>query len=276
MQDIKAITEALAAPFEPSEVKWKPAVVSGSRALAMAYVDARVVQDRLDDVLGVENWQDNYRVLDDGSVVCRLSLKIGGVWITKMDVGSMSEQGDAGDRRKAAFSDSLKRTAVKFGVGRYLYRLPSQWVQYDPQKKQIVSPPQLPPWALPAGKTSEKPVHPRTKKEHAEHINRQAKEGEKHEPAADEWLTAAEQLREVHRRLHARKQSWGDLFSAYSKEPYWAKKAAEVRAYMNSRNYEAQYPVSVCQVEEIARVLGTEACEWLYKNVQVPEAAKTA
>src|SRR4029077_19002535 len=87
-----ALTRALAGPFEPSEVKFKPAVVSGNRALALAYVDARVIQDRLDDVLGVEGWQDDYECLEDGSVVCRLRLRLGDEWVTKVDVGGPSEQ----------------------------------------------------------------------------------------------------------------------------------------------------------------------------------------
>src|SRR5262249_19928536 len=92
--DVKAITRALAAPFDPKEVRFKPAVVSGNRALALAYVDARVVQDRLDEVLGVEGWQDNYKCLPDGSVVCRLRLRLGEEWVTKVDVGGPSEQPD--------------------------------------------------------------------------------------------------------------------------------------------------------------------------------------
>jgi len=85
------VTQALASPFEPSVVKFKPAVVQGNRALALAYVDARVIQDRLDEVLGVENWQDEYDSLPDGSVVCRLRLRLGDEWVTKVDVGSPSE-----------------------------------------------------------------------------------------------------------------------------------------------------------------------------------------
>ena len=148
-QDIDTISRALAAPFDPAEVKFKPAVVSGHRALALAYVDARVVQDRLDEVLGVLGWQDNYKVLPDGSVMCRLRIRMGDQWITKVDVGGQSEQPDGGDRTKAAFSDALKRAAVKFGIGRYLYRLQAQWVDYDPQKRQFVRPPTLPTAALP-------------------------------------------------------------------------------------------------------------------------------
>src|SRR5262245_43699835 len=154
--DVNAITQALAAPFELTEVKFKPQTVSGNRALAVPFVDARVIQDRLDDVLGVMGWQDSYECLPDGAVVCRLRLRLGSEWITKMDVGGQSEQPDEGDRRKAAFSDALKRAAVKFGVGRYLYRLPPQWVDYDPQKKQLVGEPALP--EAPAAKAAPKPA----------------------------------------------------------------------------------------------------------------------
>ena len=104
-------------------MKFKPQHVTGNRALVVPFVDARVIQDRLDEVLGVMGWQDSYECLPDGSVVCRLRHPPGREWITKEDVGGQSEQPDEGDRRKAAFSDALKRAAVKFGIGRYLYRL---------------------------------------------------------------------------------------------------------------------------------------------------------
>jgi hypothetical protein len=141
---VKALTRALASPFAAQEVRFKPAVVSGNRALALPYVDARVIQDRLDEVLGVEGWQDDYECLPDGSVVCRLRLRLGNEWVTKVDVGGPSEQPDGGDRIKAAFSDALKRAAVKFGIGRYLYRLPSQWADYDPKRRQFAKPPTVP------------------------------------------------------------------------------------------------------------------------------------
>lgn len=146
--DVKSIARALAAPFDETEVKFKPQAVKGNRALALAYVDVRAIMDRLDNVLGVENWQDRYQLLPDNSVMCRLRLRIGERWITKSDVGGPSEQPDGGDRLKAAFSDALKRAAVKFGIGRYLYRLPEQWADYDPQKRQFAGPPRLPDWAV--------------------------------------------------------------------------------------------------------------------------------
>jgi hypothetical protein len=143
--------DRLRQPFDPLEVKWKAQAVKNNRALAVAYIDARVVMDRLDDVLGVGGWSDVYEVLPGGSVVCRLTAVIDGREVTKTDVGSPSEQPDEGDKMKAAFSDALKRAAVKLSVGRYLYRLPHQWVDYDPVKKQFARTPDLPSWAFPGG-----------------------------------------------------------------------------------------------------------------------------
>lgn len=142
--EMHELQNQLAAPFDPSEVKFKPAMVKGNRALALHYVDARAIMDRLDAVVGVEGWSDEYEFLPDGSYLCKLRVRFGDTWIMKMDVGGESEQPDEGDRRKAAVSDALKRAAVKFGVGRYLYRLPSQWVAYDPQTKRLLSKPALP------------------------------------------------------------------------------------------------------------------------------------
>jgi hypothetical protein len=137
------VARRLSAPFDTAAVRWKPMKVQGGRALAAAYIDSRAVQDRLDEVLGVDGWQDDYHCLPDGSVVCRLRCRIGADWLCKVDVGSPSEQPDGGDRLKAAFSDALKRAAVKFGVGRYLYRLPTQWLDYDGQRRQFKQAPRL-------------------------------------------------------------------------------------------------------------------------------------
>jgi hypothetical protein len=133
----KEVLDRLRAPFPPEEVHLKPLNVKDKRALALAYIDARTVMDRLDAVVGILNWEDDYHVQPDGSVICQLRLRILGEWIRKTDIGSPSEQPDEGDRLKAAFSDSLKRAAVKFGVGRYLYALSKQWLDYDPVKKCI-------------------------------------------------------------------------------------------------------------------------------------------
>jgi hypothetical protein len=132
------VTRRLSDVFDLGEVKFKPQKVSGNRAMAIAYISSRHVMDRLDEVMGINGWKDEYQVLPGGTEVeCRLSLKILGEWVFKVDVGGMSEQPDGGDRMKAAYSDALKRAAVKFGIGRFLYRTQQAWQDYDPVKKKF-------------------------------------------------------------------------------------------------------------------------------------------
>lgn len=151
MKPVAQIQAELAAPFPVEQVGWKPQTIKDNRALAVAFMDARDVMKRLDAVVGSDAWEDSYVFLPDHNVVCTLRVRFGDVWVSKMDVGGESDQKDCGDRAKAAVSDALKRAAVKFGIGRYLYDLPMQWADYDPQKKCFVRPPQLPQWAIPEG-----------------------------------------------------------------------------------------------------------------------------
>src|ERR1019366_706639 len=141
--------ELLAAPFAADEIKWKPQCVKGNRALAIAFIDARLVEDRLDAVFGPGGWQDNYTLLPSGDVVCTLRVRVDGEWVEKSDVGGQSDQPDEGDRVKAAFSDAIKRAAVKLGIGRYLYRLGGQWVAFAEKARQFKRTPTLPDWAMP-------------------------------------------------------------------------------------------------------------------------------
>lgn len=156
-RDIQA---ELAKPFDAEHIKAKPQVVKGNRALASFYIDARVVQERLDEVLGIEGWTAHYVDLPGGSVRCELAVFLGNQWVTKCDVGSPSDQPDAGDRVKAAYSDALKRAAVHFGVGRHLYRMPTVWHDYDPAKKAWASPVMIPGAAKNTGTTDAPPPKP--------------------------------------------------------------------------------------------------------------------
>jgi Rad52/22 family double-strand break repair protein len=111
------IFAALAAKFGPNEVKTRT-----QAGRQMAYVTARTVMNRLDQVLGPENWWDDYVPLPN-SVVCKLSVRLAdGQVVTKCDAGGGAGMNDPGDDDKSAFSDAFKRAAVRFGVGRYLYR----------------------------------------------------------------------------------------------------------------------------------------------------------
>lgn len=150
------VMKALGEPFASGCVGWKPGATNGekTKAIALAYIDARDVMDRLDSLVAaelIEAWRDEYEPLQAGAVRCRLYLCVAGQWIAKEDVGGASAQPDAGDKMKAAFSDALKRAAVKWGIGRYLYHLEAAWCDYDARRKQFARTPTLPAWALPGG-----------------------------------------------------------------------------------------------------------------------------
>jgi hypothetical protein len=53
-------------------------------------------------------------------------------------------QPDEGNRCKAA---TIKRAAVLWDIGRYLYQLGGQWLDYDARAKKIAGKPTLPTWA---------------------------------------------------------------------------------------------------------------------------------
>lgn len=125
----KEILEALRKPIDPSRVKWRVGAKNSdkTKGLALAYVDARVVQDRLDEVMGAANWQTKHLKLDD-IIVCELGLRINGEWIWKSNGAGMTEV----ESEKGACSDAFKRVAVDWGIGRELYALVNIWVLIEP------------------------------------------------------------------------------------------------------------------------------------------------
>jgi hypothetical protein len=141
--------EKLAAPFNPEDLEWRAGATNAekTKALALAYITSRAVMDRLDEVVGPQNWRDEYAPGPVGGLVCGISLRINGDWITKWD-GADNTQFEA---VKGGLSDAFKRAAVKWGIGRYLYRLPNVWVPCEARGNTVVlkANPGLPPWALP-------------------------------------------------------------------------------------------------------------------------------
>jgi len=132
--------KALAEPFLESEIGWKPEItkktVNGKKVDIMrgnqqvagctAHIDARNVMERLDSVVGIGNWSDSYRIVSERNVECTLTV----CGVSKSDVGQTNEGGFA-DPMKSAYSDALKRAAVKFGIGRHLYGMEMRWLPFD-------------------------------------------------------------------------------------------------------------------------------------------------
>lgn len=116
---------ALKSEFPKERIHWRAQSVTkdGSKAMALAYIDARDVMERLDDVCGAENWQCEYSHAEI-KTICRIGIRVNDEWIWKAD-GAGATQVEA---EKGAISDAFKRAAVKWGIGRYLYDIPAPWV----------------------------------------------------------------------------------------------------------------------------------------------------
>ena len=128
MENAKTITEQLKEPFDPSKIHWRVGATSKDKTtgIALAYLDARDVMKRFDEVCG-DLWQCEYPF--DGC--CRIGVKIGDEWLWRSNgAGETDIEGE-----KGKFSDAWKRAAVLWGVGRYLYYLPNKWCKLKPRGK---------------------------------------------------------------------------------------------------------------------------------------------
>lgn len=116
---------ALAAEFPRDAIHWRAQTVTkaGDKALALAYLDARDVMDRLDAVCTPGGWRNTVTETPKGRLVATIEIKVGDEWVGKTDgAGDTAVEGE-----KGGISDALKRAAVLWGIGRYLYRMPDVW-----------------------------------------------------------------------------------------------------------------------------------------------------
>jgi len=124
--DEKQFWRDLRAEFSPDEIHWRVGATSGdkTKGMALAYIDARNVMDRLDRVVGPGGWTEEYECVPP-RVICTIKIRTpSGEWLGKTDAAGDTQV----EAEKGAFSDAFKRAAVKWGIGRYLYDLPSPWV----------------------------------------------------------------------------------------------------------------------------------------------------
>jgi len=92
------------------KIHWRAQMVSKNnpdnpKAMALAYMDARDVMDRLDAVCGPHNWQDSYVESAKGRVICTISILVGDQWVSKSDGAGDT----AVEREKGGISDAFKR-----------------------------------------------------------------------------------------------------------------------------------------------------------------------
>ncbi len=81
---VRDMGERLRAPFPAKDICWRigSTTEDKDRGLALAYIDARAVQRRLDELFGWDGWRTEYHSLNGSGVICALSVRVDGdLWI---------------------------------------------------------------------------------------------------------------------------------------------------------------------------------------------------
>lgn len=151
-------------PFPSKDIEWRLQQCGEKKdgsiwGKCLAYITSRAVQERLDEVCGTDGWRSDIRK-DGNAYLCTLSIRVkhedGSVeWISRTDGADATDI----ESVKGGISGAIKRAAVQFGIGRYLYDLEEGWVtvcengryygKTKTEKQFRWNPPELPAWALP-------------------------------------------------------------------------------------------------------------------------------
>lgn len=154
-------------PFPADAIEWRIGRAGYTKAgklygTCLAYLTNRAIMQRLDDVCGPLNWKNEYKAGPMGGILCGLSLYDAEKkeWIQKWDGAENTDI----EAVKGGLSDAMKRAAVQFGIGRYLYDLEEGYTAISDNGKHYAKgtdkhtkkeytfkwdPPKLPDWALP-------------------------------------------------------------------------------------------------------------------------------
>ena len=167
-EQVRQLEAALENPFDPSEIKWRVTNTTSDRrrGQVIAYADPRAYTDRLNALFTVRGWTREYAVqviqnferkgrgngesTISGKIFVTCKLTIDGLGSHS---GLGEEWADNENAGTSAEAQAFKRACSCFGLGRYLYDLDGNWVDLD-ERKQPLSRPRLPDWALPKRKTN--------------------------------------------------------------------------------------------------------------------------
>jgi hypothetical protein len=107
---------------KPMSLKWRVQRAmpkdNPTTVIMVGYIDARDIQDRLDDVVGMGNWQTKYYECK-GKQFCEIGIRVGDEWVWKADSGTESQT----EKQKGETSDAFKRAAVHWGMNRQAYQV---------------------------------------------------------------------------------------------------------------------------------------------------------
>lgn len=137
-KDAKTIKDELARPFAPEDLEWRIQYANEktNRGIVVPYVTNRAIQARLDEVVGIAGWYNDYKPWHGANKkeaqICGISIYFEerSGFITKWDGAEDSDI----EPVKGGLSDSMKRAAVQWGIGRVLYSMTDPvWVDIEPR-----------------------------------------------------------------------------------------------------------------------------------------------
>lgn len=162
------VEEQLKAPFPEEQIEWRVArsgIKNGKAwAQVLAYVTNRAIMDRLDEVFTISGWANEFKDAPGGGILCGIQANLDDTVVTKWDGADKTNI----EETKGGLSGAMKRAAVQWGIGRYLYDLDASFVQIQATGANFISivdkttgekrngywdAPRLPEWALPKKET---------------------------------------------------------------------------------------------------------------------------
>ena len=120
------------------EIEVKVKQVTEKGAVALLYKTARTDMTLLDETVGAENWQTDYREIK-GNMYCGIGIWVdsernsGYVW--KWNCGTESREDGEGNEKKGEASDAFKRAGTTWGIGRELYTAPFIFLNVETKEK---------------------------------------------------------------------------------------------------------------------------------------------
>lgn len=133
------LLKELTAVFPVEQLKWRIISVfekeNKLQGIIAPYIDSRNLMNRFDNVLGC-NWSCDYKIINCNSltaVECTISVNTAEGRIARADIADIDMNSSFGNGSilKSGYSNSFKRAAVAWGVGRYLYSLGNFFVPIE-------------------------------------------------------------------------------------------------------------------------------------------------
>jgi hypothetical protein len=119
--------DILKKPIQPHEIEWRVSNSKNGKIHVVPYITNRCVMDRFDEAFTPAGWQNTFSEWRTKGVKAGIGVYLEDEWIWKYDGADESNI----EPTKGGFSDSMKRVAVQWGIGRDLYNYPAVYIEAD-------------------------------------------------------------------------------------------------------------------------------------------------